>query len=115
MIGKTIYHLRKKRNLSISELAERAGVSKSYISNIERNINQNPSIQIINKIAAVLDTDATSLLTKEFENEQEPLIDIEWIQFINDLKESGIEKEDIHQFKTLIEFIKWQSEVQMKK
>lgn len=29
----------KKKGLTLSELAERAGVSKSYLSNIERNIN----------------------------------------------------------------------------
>lgn len=39
MLGKNIYQFRKKRGLTLSELAERAGVSKSYLSNIERNIN----------------------------------------------------------------------------
>ncbi|MGV3488735.1 MAG: helix-turn-helix domain-containing protein, partial [Tuberibacillus sp.] len=30
MIGKNIYELRKKRNLTLSELADRANISKSY-------------------------------------------------------------------------------------
>ena len=44
MIGKNIYWLRKEKGLTLSELAERANIAKSYLSNIERNINQNPSI-----------------------------------------------------------------------
>ena len=49
MIGKNIYLLRKEKGLTLSELAERANIAKSYLSNIERNINQNPSIQIVEK------------------------------------------------------------------
>ena len=54
MIGKNIYLLRKEKGLTLSELAERANIAKSYLSNMERNINQNPSIQIVEKIAQVL-------------------------------------------------------------
>ena len=49
MIGKNIYWLRKEKGLTLSELAERANVAKSYLSNIERDINQNPSIQYSRK------------------------------------------------------------------
>lgn len=45
MIGNKIYKFRKQRGLSISELAERAKISKSYLSNIERNLNSNPPIK----------------------------------------------------------------------
>ncbi|WP_409290492.1 helix-turn-helix domain-containing protein [Peribacillus sp. SCS-37] len=114
MIGKTISELRKRRGLSISELADRAGVSKSYISNIERNINKNPSIQIITKISAVLDTDIKTLLIKESPEKCREL-DQEWIEFVHDLQDCGAEKENIHQYKTLIEFIKWQAKTKVKK
>ena len=43
MIGKNIAEIRKKRGYTLSELAELANISKSYLSNIERNINKNPS------------------------------------------------------------------------
>lgn len=54
MIGSNISELRKKKGMTLTELARRAKVSKSYLSNIERNLNQNPSIYVIEKIAAEL-------------------------------------------------------------
>ncbi len=107
MIGKKIFEIRKRRGYTLSELAERANVSKSYLSNIERNINQNPSIQVIKKIASVLDVDLRALLETESSIKEKELPDQELIDLVNELKESGIEK--IEEFKTLIEFIKWQN------
>ena len=57
MIGNNIYRIRKQRGLTLSELAKKALISKSYLSNIERNLNKNPSIQVMEKIAAVLHVD----------------------------------------------------------
>jgi XRE family transcriptional regulator of biofilm formation len=37
-------------------------------------------------------------------------IDSEWVDFVNDLKESGIKIEEIREYKKLLEFIKWQSQ-----
>ena len=48
--------------MSLSELAERAGIAKSYLSSIERNIQSNPSIQFLEKISSVLDIPVNSLL-----------------------------------------------------
>ncbi|WP_090761623.1 helix-turn-helix domain-containing protein [Bacillus sp. OK048] len=108
MIGKNIYEIRMKKGLTLSALAERANISKSYLSNIERNLNQNPSIQVIKKIALVLDVDIKLLLkTLESKEDQQPP-DKEWLDLVNELKESGIEK---NEYKTLIEFIKWQNRI----
>ncbi|ASN05993.1 helix-turn-helix domain-containing protein [Virgibacillus necropolis] len=106
MIGKNIQGLRKKKGLTLSELAIRATISKSYLSNIERNINTNPSVQIMEKIAAVLDVDLRTLIESNSENQAFP--EGEWLDFVNDLKESGVEKEQLQEFKTVIEFAKWQ-------
>lgn len=54
MIGQRIKNFRLQKQLSLSELAEKAGVAKSYLSSIERNIQSNPSVQFLEKIAAVL-------------------------------------------------------------
>lgn len=108
MIGTNIYNLRKKRGLSLSELSFRSGVSKSYLSNIERNLNKNPSIQILEKISGVLEIELKELITgakQGFILE----IDKEWIDFIQELEALGINKEQIQEYKTLIEFIKWQN------
>lgn len=108
MIGKKIYQYRIKRGLTLSELAERAGIAKSYLSNIERSLNRNPSIQVVEKIAQVLDVDMGTLLEINKRNENQ--IESEWIEFVNELKESGIEKKQIQEYKTVIEFIKWKKE-----
>ncbi|PFP29499.1 transcriptional regulator [Bacillus sp. AFS073361] len=110
MIGRNIYEIRMKKGLTLSELAERAGISKSYLSNIERNLNQNPSIQVIRKIARVLDVDLKLLINTDSIKEENQLLDNEWIDLANEFKKSGIEKSQIKDFKQLIEFIKWQNQ-----
>ncbi|MFG6114713.1 helix-turn-helix domain-containing protein [Halobacillus sp. MO56] len=54
MIGERIRELREERGMSLSVLASRSGVSKSYISNIERGIQKNPSLIIMKKFADTL-------------------------------------------------------------
>lgn len=109
MIGKNIHELRKKRGLTLSELAEKANISKSYLSNIERELNDNPSIQVLEKISAVLGVDFRTILGSE--SEPQILQDHEWLDFVNELKESGIEKENFQDYKTVFEFVKWQNRV----
>lgn len=107
MIGSNIYQIRKKRGLSLSELSERARISKSYLSNIERNVNKNPSIHIIEKIASVLDVELKELIRPEAVIGIDQYFEKEWVEFIQELKDTGIHKEEIHEYRTLIEFIKW--------
>lgn len=110
MIGKTINENRKLRGLTLSELAERAKISKSYLSNIERNLNRNPSIQVVRRIADVLNIELDILLGEDNNNGNHQVIDQEFIELVTELKETGIEKEQIKEYKTLIEFIKWQNQ-----
>ncbi|MFK9089949.1 helix-turn-helix domain-containing protein [Bacillus salipaludis] len=110
MIGKNINEIRMQRGLTLSELAERANISKSYLSNIERNLNQNPSVHIIKKLAIVLDVDLKTLINTEINEESQQFLESEWVDFVNELKQSGVKKEKIHEYKTLIEFIKWKNE-----
>lgn len=110
MIGPKISEIRKKRGFTLSELAKRAGISKSYLSNIERNLNRNPSIHVIKKISHVLDVDLQILLKPEKNIEEQQLPDQDWIDLANQLRLSGIEKEQLQEYKTLIEFIKWQKQ-----
>ncbi|WP_422446541.1 helix-turn-helix domain-containing protein [Thermoanaerobacterium sp. DL9XJH110] len=51
--GKLIRDFRRKRNLSLQELARRAGLSVSYLSEIERGKKQ-PSLETIDKLATAL-------------------------------------------------------------
>lgn len=111
MIGKNIAALRKKKGLTLSELAERSNISKSYLSNIERNINKNPSIHVIEKIARVLDVDVKSIIKGKVGENQ--AIEKEWLEFVVELKSAGIQIEELNEYKTILEFIKWLKQMEI--
>jgi XRE family transcriptional regulator, master regulator for biofilm formation len=104
MIGQRIKKYRLRKQLSLSELAERAGVAKSYLSSIERNLQSNPSIQFLEKISSVLGVSTNTLLNEEDEIEQSTQIDSEWERLVREAMNSGISKD---QFKEFLEFNKW--------
>lgn len=104
MIGKRIQTIRKEKGLSLSDLASKAGIAKSYLSSIERDIQSNPSVQFLEKIAAVLDISVQSLINTEVNEET---LDPEWIKLAQEAAESGVSKE---QFREFLEFTKWQIE-----
>lgn len=111
MIGDNILRIRKQRGLTLSELAEKAFISKSYLSNIERSLNKNPSIQVLEKISGVLQVSLQQLLNREEDlNETASAVEKEWFDFICDLKDAGIDKRNVQDYKILVEFIKWQQE-----
>ena len=62
MLGTYIRQIRKARNISLSQLSKKTNISKSYLSNIERNIQTNPSIGILTKISDALDADIQELI-----------------------------------------------------
>ena len=65
MIGEIIRHRRKERRISLSELSRMTGVSKSYLSYIERGMKKNPSIDVIRKIFSTLNLPITLLTSIE--------------------------------------------------
>lgn len=106
MIGDRVKKYRMERKLSLSEAAERAGVAKSYLSSIERNIQTNPSVQFLEKISAVLHVSVETLLHENSDPEQEKL-DQEWLNIVKEAMESGVSKD---QFRDFLEFNKWRSQ-----
>lgn len=106
MIGKNIAERRKAQRMTLSELAKRSNVSKSYLSNIERNVNQNPSIAVLERIANVLNVDVNFLIGDKEEVENQKKCS-EWTEFVLELKKAGVKKDQIHNYKELIEFIQW--------
>ena len=61
--GETLKRLRRGRLLSQQELAERCGVSRNTISNLEREISQPSPIELID-IANALNLFPSELLTE---------------------------------------------------
>lgn len=105
MIGEKIKLYRNRMGLSLTELAKRAGVAKSYLSSIERNQQANPSIQFLEKIAAVLKVPMDVFIHEDEFGERESHLDPEWEALIEEAMRSGITKEDFEEF---LEFRKWQ-------
>jgi XRE family transcriptional regulator of biofilm formation len=103
MIGDRVKKYRLRRKLTLSEAAERAGIAKSYLSSIERNIQTNPSIHFLEKIAPVLDVPVETLLREESDLDEEQL-DSEWLNIVKEAMESGVSKE---QFREFLDFNKW--------
>lgn len=109
MIGDRIHQLRLQRHLSLSELAERAGVAKSYLSAIERFIQVNPSIHVLERVAAVLGVSVPTLIeTADSEGASadggQDNFDPEWLRIVREAMNSGVSKDEFRQF---LEFQKW--------
>src|SRR5699024_6289478 len=103
LIGDKIKQLREEKDMSISELAEKACVAKSYLSSIERIIQFNPSIQFIEKISNVLGVSIRELISEDPWSDRQEL-DSEWLLIVEEAMESGVSKE---QLKHLLGFNKW--------
>lgn len=106
-MGERIHHLRLEKGLSLSELADKADVAKSYLSNVERNIQSNPSIQFIEKIADALQAPIHVLLYGELSPTEEEPLDSEWFRLVQEAMASGVSKRE---FKEFLEYQKWRLE-----
>jgi transcriptional regulator with XRE-family HTH domain len=71
MIGDNIKNIRELKKMGLNELSRAAGVSASYLSAIEQNKKNNPSVKTLQKIAKAL-----NVLSQEFFN-MEPMSDEE--------------------------------------
>ncbi|RJX41526.1 helix-turn-helix domain-containing protein [Paenibacillus pinisoli] len=105
MIGQRIQTLRKRKGLSLTELSQRAGVAKSYLSSIERGLQQNPSIQFLEKIGEVLNVPVEEFVNND-QSERPAGLDRDWEALVREAMNSGVSKE---QFKEFLEFNKWKS------
>lgn len=109
MIGERIKSLREKKGYSITKLADLAGVSKSYLSYIERNMQNNPSLQVMAKIAAPLDSNIEYLLGEEHlpKIHEDEMLDDEWRIIIKNAVDEGMSKGDFQALKDLIRSNIW--------
>lgn len=106
MVGNRIKWLRTQKGYSINELSEKAGVSKSYLSHIERGIQMNPSLQVLTKLANTLDTNVENLLLEQKDTVAKGSIDDIWISLIQEAIQNGITKEEFSHYLEFIKFTK---------
>ncbi|MGJ3196286.1 helix-turn-helix domain-containing protein [Peribacillus frigoritolerans] len=94
MIGYRVKTLREEKKMSISELSTKSGVAKSYISSLERNLQTNPTILVLEKIASILCISVDALLYEQVDHS----MDDEWKEIMKDIMGSGISKEEMREF-----------------
>ncbi|MGD6802222.1 helix-turn-helix domain-containing protein [Rossellomorea vietnamensis] len=99
MVGERIKSIRESKGITINELAHVADISKSYISSIERGIQKNPSINVLEKIAAALGVSLDILLDSK--NSDINLED-DWVKLLKEAIGQGLTKEEFIQFTMLM-------------
>jgi XRE family transcriptional regulator of biofilm formation len=104
MIGERVKKLREEKKMSMTELADKAGVAKSYLSSLERNLQTNPSIQFLEKISSVLNIPVDALL---YDAPNKETLDNDWMKIVEEAMNSGVTKQ---QFREFIEFNKWRKD-----
>ncbi|NQD66211.1 helix-turn-helix domain-containing protein [Bacillus haikouensis] len=101
MVGEVLKYYRDERGMTINELSHLAGISKSYISSIERGLQKNPSIQVLQKLADTLNISLSQLL--EFKSEGFS-IDEEWLELVKKAIEEGLTKQEFLEYIQFIQF-----------
>ena len=82
-LGEIVYQYRKENGLSMDEFAKKSGLSKGYISMLEKNENPQskkeivPSLETINQVAGVIGVDLDTLLNQLGRNQKVELSTIE--------------------------------------
>ncbi len=69
-LGATIRFLRTGKNWALADLADKSGVSKAYISDLENGVAGKPNIQYVYNIAVALDVTLDDLLKDSTAKEQ---------------------------------------------
>jgi XRE family transcriptional regulator, master regulator for biofilm formation len=98
MDGNLLQKIRQEKGYSLNRLSKLTGISKSYLSLLERHIQKNPSIDIIEKIAKALDVGIHDLIAAP--KKKTKMLKVE-INFAED----ELSKEKISQIKDLLDLI----------
>lgn len=99
-LGQRIRFLRQGRGWSLADLADRSGLSKAYISDVENGAAGKPNVQYLFQIAEALETTIDGLLTeatsgassKSKKERQELPAGLEELQQELDLSDNDVER-----------------------
>lgn len=106
-IGQKIRQLRQEQGLSLTVLAARAGIAKSYLSNIERHVQSNPSMLFLEKISRVFGVEVENLMT---DVGAPPPVDQGWADLVREAIDAGMTKEELRTFIDYKRFMNWSQE-----
>lgn len=91
-IGARIRRLRKEKDLTLTELATRARVSKSYLSTVENGTGSRPGAAVLHKLAVTLGVTLADLLGRSIQSDTQHEIPESLLQFAN---QAGLPQADI--------------------
>lgn len=94
LIGSKLKEIRLAKGISLSELSRLAHVSKSYISDIERGIRENPSSDILEKLSTALNVPVSEFFTNGIEEEFDGIDELEEDMKLLFSKAKRLSKED---------------------
>ncbi len=57
--------IRREKGITLTEIANKTGISIGYLSHLEKGTRKNPSIEIMDKIAKVLDKSVSEVFFTE--------------------------------------------------
>ena len=109
MNGYKLKRLRIEKGYSLSRLSNLTGISKSYLSLIEREIQTNPSIEILEKLANTFEVSVEVLVKSEKEIGISNIGKIQvksTLRFEIELSEEQLNPQKLKQIKDLINAIK---------
>lgn len=75
MLGDNIRRIREERNMSQRELAKSIDISHEYLNRIEKGKNNNPSLEILQKLANILNCSVNDLTNEDNVEDKEPSIE----------------------------------------
>ncbi|MBI6523723.1 helix-turn-helix transcriptional regulator [Proteus mirabilis] len=87
MLGERIRKYRTDKGLSLEELANMVGSTKSYIWEIEKKPEIKPSADLISKIASALNVTIDALMNEDTKNDQDVVFFREYSKLSDDTKE----------------------------
>lgn len=104
-IGRRIRAFRQNRGLNISELAKKANMSRSYLSQLELEDVDNPTVDTIRKIANGLDITASELIGEKTPQKESDTSSFKFFFDKEELEEMFSDKETLEGLKTLKEIL----------
>lgn len=99
--GRRLHDLRMRRAMSLQDVADAVGMSKAHVWNLEKGLSENPSIELVTKLADLFRVRIADLVG---ENPDAPDEDPAVVAMFRDLKQ--LDERDRETIKVLMDQMK---------
>jgi len=77
ILGKNLRYWRERRGLDVAELAEKSGLSRTYIYEIENGVKTNPALDKLGSLALALNIAIADLFDQRHQTHRESVVVVE--------------------------------------